>query len=646
MKKIAIVTALLTLLLSACAPTVDTTPSPQATASASVVPDASASAPANTATQTPTAPPTTPPTTADIASDAALAALYNNGYSTHFLIGIDQFGRTFDVTTGDRDGKEVGIFYWPWFDDKREKIYDNTKILAMENGLGLLTSMDPEIYDPEISPAGEVHWWGEPLWGYYNSLDEWVIRKQLKLLTYAGIDYLCFDCTNMLPFIDEARLVLRVMNELIQEGWDCPRLTFMTHARSMATVRQLYRKIYKANYCPDAWYKKNGKPFIIGYTDPAPDQKEADGRNDTSYKPELSEEILNFFTFGQPQWPSEQPLTNGIPWVEWTYPAPLHKGYDIMNVSVSAHPGCPYSFSLTRPGHINWGRGWSVTEKKNITEDVEKGTYFQSTWDVALKADPSMIFVGGWNEWTMAKGVWDGEYYFCDNVNMEYSRDIEIMKGGYNDAFYIQMLQNIRKFKHTSGSIHGTLPNATPNDSFDWSSVPAVFRNTGIQNYSRDHSGAAKSVYYTEAAARNNIQEVRVTKDSENLYFYILCENDITPYDGKNNWINLFIGTGELTEKGWNGYEYVVNRHVNGSVSEVTALSADFSGSKAGDASLRMSGAAMVVTVPRSAIGLSDNDNNFYFKVSDHITSPSDIMDYYVSGRSLPMGRLSFRYVG
>lgn len=42
MKKIAIVTALLTLLLSACAPTVDTTPSPQATASASVVPDASA----------------------------------------------------------------------------------------------------------------------------------------------------------------------------------------------------------------------------------------------------------------------------------------------------------------------------------------------------------------------------------------------------------------------------------------------------------------------------------------------------------------------------------------------------------------------------------------------------------------------------
>ena len=198
----------------------------------------------------------------------------------------------------------------------------------------------------------------------------------------------------------------------------------------------------------------------------------------------------------------------------------------------------------------------------------------------------------------------------------------------------------------TSGSISGTLPNATPNDSFDWSSVPAVFRNTGIQNYSRDHSGAAKSVYYTEAAARNNIQEVRVTKDSENLYFYILCENDITPYDGKNNWMNLFIGTGELTEKGWNGYEYVVNRHVNGSVSEVTALSADFSGSKAGEASLHISGAAMVVTVPRSAIGLSDNDNNFYFKVSDHITSPSDIMDYYVSGRSLPMGRLSFRYVG
>jgi len=53
-----------------------------------------------------------------------------------------------------------------------------------------------------------------------------------------------------------------------------------------------------------------------------------------------------------------------------------------------------------------------------------------------------------------------------------------------------------------------------------------------------------------------------------------------------------------------------------------------------------------MVKVPRSALGLGENENTFYFKVADGVENYKDIMDYYVTGRSLPMGHLSYQYLG
>ena len=36
--------------------------------------------------------------------------------------------------------------------------------------------------------------------------------------------------------------------------------------------------------------------------------------------------------------------------------------------------------------------------------------------------------------------------------------------------------------------------------------------------------------------------------------------------------------------------------------------------------------------------------DTFYFKVADDVGDPSQIMNYYTSGSSLPLGRLSFQY--
>ena len=51
----------------------------------------------------------------------------------------------------------------------------------------------------------------------------------------------------------------------------------------------------------------------------------------------------------------------------------------------------------------------------------------------------------------------------------------------------------------------------------------------------------------------------------------------------------------------------------------------------------------MQIMIPRAALGLEDG-GDFYFKVADGVSNPAEIMDYYATGRSLPMGRLSYLY--
>ncbi len=569
-------------------------------------------------------------------------SLYS-GDSTDLLIGIDQFGRTFDIQAGTKD-REVGMFFWLWqgpHNDigQQSGNYDAAKIME-EYGMDELFHKNTR-----VSPANQFHFWGEPLWGYYDQRDEWVVRKQMELLTNAGVDFLVFDTTNSRIYEDVYPIIMKVISQMMAQGWDAPQVAFYTHSASMDTARSLYNKIYKANLYPETWYHMNGKPLIIAYTDPADDIKEALSRGDKNYNPApFSQEMLDFFTFRKPQWPSDPFYADGFPWMEWSYPQYAHNG--VMNVSVAAHPQVPMSFSLTR-GHKNWGRGYNVNTHENVAEDVMKGTFIQSQWETVFKKDPQIVFVDGWNEWIALKSEYLGEYMMCDAVNMEYSREIEMMKGGYNDAFYIQLIMNIRKYRGLSFDKIAPATSKTIDimgDVAQWDNIEAEYVDTALESIERKHKSAgSKRLIYTEAAARNDIRKVKVTQDANNFYFLIECASDIT--GSGEGFMNLFIGTGELKAKGWEGYEYVINRNISGNDSDVIKLNADFTGEKCGSAKVNVSGKYMQVEIPRAAIGM-ENSNSLYFKVADNITNPSDIMDYYVSGKSFPIGRLSYRYLG
>ena len=67
---------------------------------------------------------------------------------------------------------------------------------------------------------------------------------------------------------------------------------------------------------------------------------------------------------------------------------------------------------------------------------------------LANKDKVDNVFVTGWNEWIAIKlDLGDGKPWFVDCATEEFSRDIEPMKGGYEDAFYLQLCDNIRRYK-------------------------------------------------------------------------------------------------------------------------------------------------------------------------------------------------------
>ncbi|MDR0714697.1 MAG: hypothetical protein LBF89_10640 [Bacteroidales bacterium] len=566
-------------------------------------------------------------------------------YNSFNMVGVDHFGRSFSTVSAFKNGRQVGMFYWPWIGQPYASgIYDATKIAALPNGIKILTHFDH--YDPGISPNGQAHYWGEPLWGYYNSDDEWVIRKQMQMITIAGVDFIYFDTTNALIYSSVFLKVCAVIDEMLKNGWNPPKVVFYTHSHSFQTVRDLYAALYQPNRYPDTWYRIDGKPAIIAYTDAADDLSEAASRGDNTYIPgTLSAEILDFFHFLKPQWPYDPIFPDGFPWVEWTFPQPLHMQSQVMNVTVASHPKVPMSFSLTRENWINWGRGWNVTTKQNVAADVDRGTFFQSQWDRAIGADPPMISVGGWNEWIAYKQPFDGEYMLCDAANKEYSRDIEPMNGGYQDAFYLQLIRNIRRYKgvQVDGESNEGKTVDMAGALSQWNDVKYVVRNTDEKFMARDAFGGSKTVRYTQAAAENKLLEIRVTHDTQNLYFYLKGKDSFTGNAGNENWLNLFIGTGEPAAKGWESYEYVVGRMIENDNASIGKFSSGFAATEAGSARIVRNSDVILLSVPRSAVGLSNADS-FYFKVAMGVANPSDIMDYYKSGSAMPMGRLSYSY--
>jgi len=557
------------------------------------------------------------------------------------LSGTDGLGRRLaDYRTAPlpRDNRSVGVFYFLWHgsNDMREykNIYNNTEVLAA-NPLAYENPASGEWPDP-----GHFAYWAKPLYGYYRSDDAWVMRKHMQLLTNAGVDYVVLDTTNLEIYKPQAELLMRTIAELQRQGIKAPQITFMTHTNSRETMDDIYETFYAegapARY-PSTWFQWKGKPLIIGENPSA--------------------KVNSFFTFRYAQWPNEaaQP-NNGWDWISFEDPQRVNYNQagekEQTSVSVAQNSGASAVFSYTAfyqsDNPPSRSRNYHNGKEDETPGALNYGHNFQEQWNHAVAEDPQTLLVLEWNEWIA--GNWAGKasdpLTFYDAVNERWSRGIEPMEGGFGDNYYMQMVDNIRKYKGVSAP-----PAPGPEITIDinggfsqWNAIRTAYKDFTGDTQAREHAGT-DNLLYENRTGRNDIGVSKVARDSEHLYFYVRTVDDLTDH-ADPNWMTLYLNVDGNGTNGWHGYDYVLNRTAVGSTMTLERSKGEWNWETVSDQiPYRMAGNQLMVGIPRELLaGLGRDELQLEFKWVDNWQNEDNIMDFYQYGNAAPQGRLNYTF--
>ncbi len=554
---------------------------------------------------------------------------------TGSLAATDALGRQV-VSAGESD-KKVGVFYFLWLEEGMAGPYNITEIV----------SAHPDAVESEEKwmqygggGYGAFHFWDEPLFGYYASSDPWVLSRHCQMLTDAGVDFMVFDVTNGYTYLGAVRALIDVWYGYYLQGWNVPKLAFYTNAGSGNVMNLLYDELYgnaalHAAYpgLDDLWFRMNGKPMIVGNAD------------DETLRPE----VKNYFRIKAVQWPTDRKHSDGFPWMEFGTTLLTVGGYyknslqdeSIMNVSVAQHcDTCRFSASAWYGGNDH-GRSWHNGKKDTGEGAVLQGYNFAEQWDFAIKLDPDIVFVTGFNEWVAQRLVFaDNEPIgFCDNCTVEYSRDVEPSAGILGDNYYMQTVNYIAKYKGATAVLpHAGETTIDPYGDFSqWDRVNAVYRDYRGDTAPRDCLGVG-GVRCTDGSGRNDILAAKVAEDNDYLYFYVETAADLTA-PAPENWMTLYINV-----SGKEGYDFCVNR--TAPAEGLTAVEAVTESGFAplGGAEVKYEGSRLMLRVEKSLLGSAPGKAaSFSFKWADNCAS-GDIYSFYTSGDAAPYGRLNWVY--
>ena len=631
-------------------------------------------------------------------------------------VATDAIGRTMPTSeqTGDvKDDKRrvVGIFYITWHTQnihswKAPYSADVTKILEQ----------DPEARKDTNHKLWQIdayHFhYAEPEMGYFLSQDEWVIRKDLSMLTDAGVDVMIMDVTNAVRYWDEWEVIFQTMQKVKAEGNKVPKFCFWAFNGPVITVvQELYNRVYKEKKYTDLWFEWDGKPLLLYNSDPHhnasggwvenpnPNYYEAaeTDPNDPNYgNPDYTQkslkdytnEVKEFFTlrnmwWGYYEWAGKRYIGTED---NWSFGYSLADDR-ILNMTpeelLSTHNGKREQAAVTPAQHpvtmtenpMGVGKSWTrrfgepqlneydmpevgyipyLNETK--PNPVLYGAYFQESWDYALKGDPDFLYINDWNEWTAMKfnlgpnSPWLGRYnsfMFVDQYNMEFNRGIQPMKGGYTDNYYMQMAQNIRRYKGARPiPQHSGFAECKIDGRFsDWKNNSIEYRDTKGDTFHRDAKGYA-GMHYTNSSGRNDIITSKVAVGKENISFYAESAEKLTPHTDPN-WMLLMIDTDNNSSTGWYGYDFIINKSVK---SDRTTSLIRYDAEKkewaeVADIAMRYAENRIELTIPRNLLNLTGDKFTFDFKWADNPAELADPISLCTDGDTAPNRRFNYRVI-
>ncbi|MEN8156746.1 MAG: PA14 domain-containing protein [Bacteroidota bacterium] len=622
-------------------------------------------------------------------------------------VATDALGRTmpaFDEVGPVKEDKDrvVSIFYITWHTG--DHFYNFKSPYAADVSKVLEADPDARLDANHPLWTENSYHWGEPETGYFLSQDEYIIRRDMAMLTQAGVDLLVLDVTNAVLYWDEWEVLFNTMMKIRAEGNKVPQFCFWAfNGPVISVVQYLYDWFYKDPQFEELWFYWEGKPLLLyngnpdtdafpgGVQNPNPHYDPAASTDvdhphygDPDYTEEFyldyTQEVKAFFTkrtmwWGYYEWAGERFIGTednwsfgydlGDPRVSSMNPDDLlstHNGSkEQASVCPAQHPSSLVGKSWRRetgepelneydmpgPAHVPW-------LDKTVEHPEAYGIYFQDRWDEALASDPPFLFMNDWNEWTAGKYQPDvgtfpfmrrnSPYYFVDQYNAEFNRCVQPMKDGYTDNYYFQMAQNIRKYKGIRPApALSQLDTITIDGQFgDWERVDHEFRDAAGDTFHRNHRGYG-GLHYTDETGRNDIITSKVTYTEQEISFYAQTAQTLTPSTDPN-WMLLFIDADRRKETGWEGYDFVVN---NGVTSATQTTLKQWDGENwvnEKSISYSVSGDALELAIPRSDLMMEEGTPEFYFHWSDNAQQLENISCFFTDGESAPDRRFDYNF--
>ncbi len=614
-------------------------------------------------------------------------------------VGIDALNRVTPTAADaplktDKD-RIVSIFYVSWHTDN----YHTSNNGHYGGDVTKVLQKDPNARTNMYNSAWEEYTchWGEPEDGYFLSADPYIIRKDISMLNDAGVDLLVLDCTNGVVYRKEWDALLNILLEMKAEGSKTPKVCFWVYNNHPTSrARNIYDYYYQDHFeeYKDCFFYLDGKPLLLCNMNPRYDASNSMLDSDSGYRFEnYGEDVINFFTmrhmwWGYYYWPLDSVDKNDV-YVggedKWTF------GYDMHDLRIntwdgafraSYHNGEIEQMSVTPAQHaVNMiGKSWKVRKGQTSSKtdyslneyDLPKrkydastktwmvhpedyGLYFGERWNETLAADPKIIFINDWNEWIA--GIFGGDwsfmgrdhnnFAFVDQYNAEFNRTVMPMKGGYTDNYYMQMVQNIRKYKGVrQAPVAETKVSLRATDDFaKWADVSEEYFDTYGDVQHRDYNGYG-GMHYVNTSGRNDFVSAKVAVDNAVMSFYVETASAITPYSDPN-WMMLFINADRDFSTGWAGFDFMIDN--TAATSSVTTLKqwdkATSSWTDCAQVAYRVDGNRMVVEIPLSSLGISvAAPGGIYFKWADNPADINDPISLCVNGDTAPNRRFCYDY--
>ncbi|MCQ2428599.1 MAG: hypothetical protein MJ137_09445, partial [Clostridia bacterium] len=221
-----------------------------------------------------------------------------------------------------RSDREVVIFYSDWHDNfsKNCRPFNVQQFLDNEAKRGV--NLPDIINDYRYSgwPTGSVqHFWSTPVYGYYSTADEWVLRRQAELLANAGIDAISTDNTNgTYTWKSSYDAIFETWSKAMDDGVAAPKVSFMLPFASghdtNEQLKSLYFDIYSTGKYRDLWYMRDGQPLIMAHPEGLAVSSDY-----------LQSQIMSFFNFryNYPGYINSNPAVKNWGWLS-VYPQAVY----------------------------------------------------------------------------------------------------------------------------------------------------------------------------------------------------------------------------------------------------------------------------------------------------------------------------------